>query len=1329
MPTGWNDVNNITSEPIDKASYYMVQPGNPGDFLNTTSYDLSAYGTATFEVNIKSFGSGTHRSLKVEVSTDGGINYTQSFTTQVTTTTYTTQAVNIPIVSGNMLLRLSVASTSGRGIRLQNLVLTALGSASPTITTSSSFTSFDYTLGSGPSFEQTFTVEGNNLTNDIIVAPPTNYEISTTSGSGFGASITLNESSGIVSLTTIYVRLKSGLSVNLYSGSIIATSSGATDNSITISGNVNAISDNCLDENFDSFTEPLSGWSSSGLNNYTTVSSSGESPNSIKFDDSNDYLETPTLVSSAETLSFWIKGNSTNNNSLLLIEGWDGSSWSTVDKIKPLPTTGTIQTYNSGLSSFIKFKFTYTKGAGNLALDDLKITCACGPTQLVTSFTPISGPENTEVTINGTGFSPSSTVLFNGSIATVISQSSSELKVLVPSGASTGAITITEASCDFETSTDFTIIDTKNISCEGTVTADDLFISEVTDSTSGSLTYIEIYNGTGVDVSLSGYTIDVRFNAGATVQTINLSGTIVDGDVFVVRTTLNSTCSVSGGDGSYADQNTTKNGIDVGRNDSDCITLFNGSNDIDVWGDCSDDNWRENEGIAIGDEGFDFRRLITAMKPNTTFDHTDWEIIDWEDNSCNDDYSNIGEYSNGIPPYILSQSYDPPSCSDNAIITVNGYEGYNLTGDSQELEYQWYGVAPGATNWATLSDSGIYTGAGTKELTVSNTISVDGYQYYCQVREDDSDCYQATETVMITTTPNTSTWNGSVWSNGIPTSNTLVTLTSDYITSSNGNFSCCSLVLNVNVQLDIDGTDNYVSIENDLTVNDGAILNVENNTSLIMVYDYGDVTLNGTGIINVIKESTPYEKYDYTYWSTPIVGETIGRALSGSYVSMVYYYNGANYYDADGDGFDDDLNDWIQVGTNHVMDAGRGYAAMGSIGGTFAPSQVQSATFRGEVNNGIITEPVFINNSPTASEFDYNLVGNPYPSAINADEFILQNPDISGTIYFWTHIDNISISNPGPYDYNYKPDDYASYNLTGGVATSLSSGSGSNAPTGKIGSGQGFIVEAHNDGTVVFNNSMRNVNYSNSQFFRSENKKSIPKAEKVKDRMWVNLTNPDGAFNQALIGFFDEATDGYDSYYDGVFLGGGTYLSLYTLINGNAFNIQGKPTFKAADVIPLGFDSRISGPLTISLFETEGVLSKVPVYLKDKELQLIHNLKESDYVFEMAQAGTHNDRFEIVFQDAIVLSEQISIEEIEANSYKIIISNEPETILIQYINDAETKISNIRAYDILGRLFYDKETINNQISLPSSSIADGTVLIFKIELSNGLTYTQKFIKL
>ena len=106
--------------------------------------------------------------------------------------------------------------------------------------TPSSLTGFTYGVGSGPSDEQTFSVEGSNLTANITLSlGVSDYEMSLTSGSGYTSSLTLTPTAGAVSATTIYVRLKAGLAVDAsYEGTVTLTSTGATNKAVSLAGSV-----------------------------------------------------------------------------------------------------------------------------------------------------------------------------------------------------------------------------------------------------------------------------------------------------------------------------------------------------------------------------------------------------------------------------------------------------------------------------------------------------------------------------------------------------------------------------------------------------------------------------------------------------------------------------------------------------------------------------------------------------------------------------------------------------------------------------------------------------------------------------------------------------------------------------------------------------------------------------------------------------------------------------------------------------------------------------------------------------------------------------------
>lgn len=591
------------------------------------------------------------------------------------------------------------------------------------------------------------------------------------------------------------------------------------------------------------------------------------------------------------------------------------------------------------------------------------------------------------------------------------------------------------------------------------------------------------------------------------------------------------------------------------------------------------------------------------------------------------------------------------------------------------------------------------------------------------------------------------TWNGSVWSNGTgPDLNTEAILNASYNTTTNGgSFSACNLTVANGTTLNIANND-YVEVENDLTVDTGGTITVQPYGAIIQNNDSGIATNDGA--ISVAKDTAPLNNwYEYTYWSSPLTNAIIDVALSDSDSDRRFIFNASQFNDAVAetgndnttiagqDDIDDEGNDWQQVNGSTVMQPGIGYAATHSEIAYVFPGANYRYTFEGGTfNTGSISIPVN-RNDVTTLDFNWNLIGNPYPSAIDIDAFMTQNMyDVStnpsgtleGAIYFWSQNTDYSASANGNQALNFDTTDYATHNGTGGTQ-----GGDLLTPNGFIPSGQGFFVSfsdsyPSNSGTVVFNNAMRSLSLSpdNSQFFKGSNVKKT-----VANKLWLNLTSDNGVFNQILIGYINGATNNDDgAYYDArKIVAPKAFAALYSTIDDSnkKFAIQGKApeSLNEEELINLGFSTNIDVATiyTLSIAQLQGdFLNNSPIYLKDNLLNKVHDLTVCDYTFT-SEVGEFNARFEIGFSaNALSVEERI----LDSKSLRIV---ELENDRVQFNVSDNLSIKSVHVFDLLGRPLYNLKGNSNSETYNLSNLNDA-IYIAKVELSNGAVITKKAVK-
>lgn len=378
-----------------------------------------------------------------------------------------------------------------------------------------------------------------------------------------------------------------------------------------------------------------------------------------------------------------------------------------------------------------------------------------------------------------------------------------------------------------------------------------------------------------------------------------------------------------------------------------------------------------------------------------------------------------------------------------------------------------------------------------------------------------------------------------------------------------GSFTISSLNVASEMVLEFNG-------ESDVTVT-GSLLN---NGSLLFkdtsVLIQGNASsYSGTGTFQMARQGESAEGF-FNLWSSPVIDFEVQETFVGSNVSE---YNTDTF--------------WSFLAAGDAMELARGYAING---GNTGGNGVR--TFTGTPHNGDVD---FTTGFVDATD-NWNLIGNPYASAIDIDAFISANAILQGSVYLWSQ-NSSSLSGQ-----------YAVWNAMGSVA-----GGDGVVPDGNVAACQGFFVRANSVGTITFTNLMRNND--NDQFFKTASS----------DNIKLVLEQTGAASKEILIGFRDDATDDFDDLYDAKNLKG-SGVDFYSLMNEDNYAIQGFSHFDDLKKVLLGFELMGEGDAMISKVSTPDNYS---VHLYDNYANVLHDLSTDSYSFESTE-GIFSDRFELL---------------------------------------------------------------------------------------------------
>lgn len=347
--------------------------------------------------------------------------------------------------------------------------------------------------------------------------------------------------------------------------------------------------------------------------------------------------------------------------------------------------------------------------------------------------------------------------------------------------------------------------------------------------------------------------------------------------------------------------------------------------------------------------------------------------------------------------------------------------------------------------------------------------------------------------------------------------------------------------------------------------------------------DNGTVTYTNAG-------SAKMERYiagtnNYHYISTPLSSAVTFATIFPSPWDLNYVWARK---------FDEPSGTWVNQNQADNVTIGKGYATY--IPSTYTPPSPPVALFTGALGTGNVTVPLSFSGS------GWNLVGNPYPSAIDWD-LVTSKTKIDGAIYVWSGLGN-----------------YITWNGSVGDLTN-----------GLVPATQGFFVLANAAGASFnFTNACRE--HSNTSFWKAAN--AVP------DLLSIKVTNNiNEKSDKAFVNYNLEATSGFDSQLDAYKIHGDQdapeiYSAGDPLLSTNVLHSVSETSY-----IPLGFKAGVNGIFTFTAEGMESFTNNEPILLEDLTTGITTDLRKNPVYTFTSITGTFDNRFKLWFATPLSVNE------------------------------------------------------------------------------------------
>lgn len=455
-------------------------------------------------------------------------------------------------------------------------------------------------------------------------------------------------------------------------------------------------------------------------------------------------------------------------------------------------------------------------------------------------------------------------------------------------------------------------------------------------------------------------------------------------------------------------------------------------------------------------------------------------------------------------------------------------------------------------------------------------------------------------------------------------------------------------------------------------------------TSTFMADATGYSQVNGEVIGNVAYQMY-YTSDSARYFNVGIPVDATFNDVTGMPLNItgngattnVWYYNSSVDNDSDGEG------DFTPASGMSTAADGVGWQIYAGDG-TYFGSAPFTMTTTGALLHGNIN--LFASG---ATDSNFNILPNPYPSTIDWDQVVTDNSGVLTSVYY---MQDGSVDDT---DYRYR-----SYNGT----------IGENGGTQYIAPGMSYFVQLlpaiTGATTVSFNDGQRTLEEGISLYGVHSTVKLI--------KVYTRLSGTK-YFDETVVGFKSGLTDGKDANFDGGKFFNGGYPNLYTAGQGGNYTYNGMDDAFTTKSVDLNFEGDYNGTYDIKLNE-DWLPASWTVELEDKLTNTRTDIRKNTYTFSH-QKGNNKERFVLHFnqQGAVGIDEsQIS----EVYSFA------KENMLTVKMGQLSGEL---KVYDAVGREVYSTNADGNDVQIEMNNWAAGTYIL-KVYSAGENIHTNKVIK-